>query len=68
MHERQPITAENPKLTLVMDQKPPMGSRIYMVSEYGAGFIGEYHPELGVVAWCPLPKLSQEDRQRLMAV
>ena len=65
MYERPVLTADEPKLKLVMDEKPPMGVKVYMVSEYGTGFLGDYHPELGVVAWAELPKLSKEQRQRI---
>jgi len=65
MYERPVLTADEPKLKLVMDEKPPMGVKIYMVSEFGAGFIGDYHPELGVIAWSELPKLSKNDKLRL---
>ena len=65
MYERPVLTADEPKLKLVMDEKPPMGTKIYMVSEFGNGFIGDYHPELGVVAWAALPKLGAEQRKRI---
>ena len=65
MYERPVLSALEPRLKLVMDEKPPMGTKIYMVSMYGNGFIGDYHPELGVVAWSELPKLSKEQRKRL---
>jgi len=65
MYERPVLTADEPKLKLVMDEKPPMGCKLYMVSEFGAGFIGDYHPELGVIAWSELPKLSKEQKKRI---
>lgn len=65
MYEAQPLTSEEPKLKLLYEHPAPKGKRIYMVSMYGAGFIGEFHPELGVVAWCELPKLSKEQKKRL---
>ena len=65
MYETQPMTALEPKLTLVKDVKPPMGQRIYMVSIYGVGILGDYNPELGIVAWMPLPKLSKNQRAKL---
>jgi len=65
VYERPVLTADEPKLKLVMDEKPPMACKIYMVSEYGTGVIGDYHPELGIVAWAELPKLSKEQRKRI---
>lgn len=65
MYEIKPLTALEPKLTLIADEMPPLGRKIYMVSEYGAGILGDYHPELGVIAWMPLPRLTQEQKERL---
>lgn len=65
MYETKPLTALEPKLTLIADAMPPLGRKIYMVSEYGNGILGDYHPELGIVAWAPLPKLTKEQRKRI---
>lgn len=67
MYESQPITAYEPKLKLVRDEPPPKGKRMYLVSLYGAGYIGEYHPEQGAVAWMELPRLTKEQKSRLEA-
>ena len=65
MYEHQPVTAYEAKLKLVCDHPPPKGKRMYLVSLYGAGYIGEYHPDQGAVAWCELPKLTKEQKERL---
>ncbi len=52
-------------MTLVKDEKPPMGTKLYLVSEHGIGILGDYHPEWGIVAWMRLPKLSDEQKKRL---
>lgn len=65
MYERKPLTAIEPKLTLLMDEKPPLGKKIYMVSTNGIGILGDFHPEWGIVAWAPLPKLTDEQHRRL---
>ena len=65
MYETQPLTALEPKLKLICDHPPPKGKRMYLVSLHGAGFLGEYHPEQGAIAWCELPKLQPNDKLRL---
>jgi len=65
MYERPVLTADEPKLKLVMDEKPPMACKLYMVSIYGTGILGDYHPELQIVGWMELPKLSKDQRRRL---
>ena len=65
MYETQPLTALEPKLKLICDHPPPKGKRMYLVSLHGAGYIGDYHAEHGAVAWCELPKLTKEQKERL---
>lgn len=50
-----------------MDEKPPKATKIWLITEYGSGFPGEWYPECGAVAWSPLPKLSPEQKRRLIA-
>lgn len=57
-----------PELKLVIDEPPPKGTKIWMVTRYGHGFSGEWHPEFQVVAWCGLPKFTPEQKRRLMAM
>lgn len=65
MYEHKPITTLEPKLTLVCDEKPPLGTKLYLVSKDGIGILGDYHPEWGIVAWSLLPKLTTEQKKRL---
>ena len=57
-----------PQLRLVVDELPPFGTKVWLVSEYGSGFAGVYHPEYGIVAWSPLPKFTPEQKRRLSAL
>jgi hypothetical protein len=50
---------------LVMDEAPPRGVKLYLISESGPGFLGQYHPEMQIIAWCPLPKLTENQKDRL---
>lgn len=60
----KPISEVQPLFRLVVDEKPPSGS-VWMVNQYGAGFAGYWYPECGAAAWCPLPKLTPEQKARL---
>lgn len=69
MDVTQPYLAElRPVFRLVVDELPPIGTKIWMVTQYGNGFAGDYHKEYGIVAWCPLPKLTPEQKRRLKAM
>lgn len=57
-----------PELKLVVDEVPPLGTKIWMVTEFGTGFAGDYHPAFHVVAWCGLPKLTPDQKKRLQAM
>lgn len=54
-----------PELRLIVDEAPPLATKLWLVTQFGHGFSGPYHPEHGVVAWSPLPKFSAEQKQRL---
>lgn len=58
----------HPELRLIVDELPPLGKKIWMVTVFGNGFSGDYHPEYRVLAWCPLPKLTPEQKRRLTAM
>jgi hypothetical protein len=53
---------------LVMDEAPPVGVKLYLISDAGVGFLGQFHPEMRIIAWCPLPKLTENQKDRLRAV
>lgn len=65
MHEQRPLSEVQPKLRLCCEEPAPKNVRIYLVSEHGAGFIGQWYDECGAVAWCPLPKLTPEQKRKL---
>jgi len=55
----------NPACRLIVDEPAPYATKVWLVTEYGRGFAGEYYPECGAVAWAPLPKLSAGQKARL---
>jgi len=65
MYEKPPATEVAPTCRLVMDEAPPLGTDCWLITRYGNGFRGAFHPEYGVIAWAPLPKLTQEQQRRL---
>lgn len=65
MYEKKPLTEIAPECRLVMDEAPPLGTDCWLITRYGNGFRGAFHPEYGVIAWAPLPKLTQEQQRRL---
>ena len=65
MYESKPLSEIAPVCRLLHDEPPPVGKRIWMITKYGNGFVGQYHPEYGVLAWCPLPALTKAQKIRL---
>lgn len=65
MSDRPYLAELAPIPRLVVDEKPPIGKKIWMITRYGHGFAGEYHKEYQVTAWCPLPKMTPEQKRRL---
>lgn len=66
MHEKPYLAEERPVCRLMIDEKPPIGTRVYMISQYGAGCIGTWNKEMtDIVAWAYLPKMNCEQKERL---
>lgn len=65
MDSQRYLSEIKPELRLVVDEMPPKGTKLWLVTIFGNGFSGEYHPEFQIVAWCPLPKFSPEQKRRL---
>lgn len=54
---------------LVVDEAPPIGVKLWLITQYGNGFAGDWQKHYtNVVAWCPLPKLTPEQKRRLLAM
>lgn len=64
---KMPYLAElAPIPRLIVDEKPPIATRIWLITKYGAGYAGIYDKhDMTVVAWSPLPKLTPKQKQRL---
>lgn len=65
MYERGPKTELRPACRLCVDELPPKGEQVWLITKYGNGFRGLYHPEYQVVAWAPVPKLDDDQKKRL---
>jgi len=57
--------ADEPACRLVVDHPPPLGTRIWLISETGNGCARHWHADSQIVAWAPLPKLTLAQRVRL---
>ena len=65
MYESKPMTELRPACRLCVDEMPPTGEQVWLITKYGNGFRGLYHPEYAIVAWAPVPKLTDEQKARL---
>jgi hypothetical protein len=51
---------------LIEDEKPPLATKIWLISKYGNGYAGCWDKtDKTIVAWSPLPKLTPEQKQRI---
>ena len=54
---------------LIIDELPPKGTKVWLISRYGFGYAREYRKDYkGIIAWCPLPKLTDEQKNRLKSI
>ena len=65
MYEKSPLAEVTPHCRLCIDEMPPLGKDVWLISKYGNGFRGAYHPEYDIVAWAYIPKLDPEQKERL---
>lgn len=68
LNDRAYLAELNPQFRLIVDELPPLGTKILMRTLWGPLIIGPYHPEYQIVAWMPLPKFQPEQRRRLDAM
>lgn len=60
------LAEERPVCRLIEDVKPPLATKIWLITKYGNGYAGTYNKEDDtVVAWSPLPKLTVSQKHRL---
>lgn len=59
------LAEECPSVRLVVDERPPLATKIWMIGAAGVGFAGHWHPEITAVGWSPLPKLTPAQKARL---
>jgi hypothetical protein len=54
---------------LIEDEKPPLATKIWLITKYGNGYAGMWDKnDTAIYAWCPLPKLTPEQKRRLLAM
>lgn len=57
----------SPNCRLIIDELPPLATKVWLITKWYTGFAGTYHPEYDIVAWAPLPKLTKEQKDRIEA-
>ena len=57
-----------PELRLVIDEAPPLGTKIWLVNVWGTGVDGQFYEGGKFIAWAPLPKFSPEQKARIEAL
>lgn len=64
MYEQKPISEVTPMCRLIIHEKPPIGKDVWLITKYGHGYRGRYdRDDNTVVAWSPLPKLTEKQRK-----
>jgi hypothetical protein len=63
------MAEERPAVRLIVDELPPIATKIWLITKYGNGYAGTYDKtDRLVVAWAPLPKLAPDQKRRLRAM
>ena len=66
MYENKPVSEVAPTCRLINDEKPPIGRDVWLITRYGHGYRGRYDKnDETIVAWAPLPKLTEEQKARI---
>ena len=53
----------NPACRLISEEKPPGGTKVWLITKYYTGFAGVYDKnDNTIVAWSPLPKLTRQQK------
>lgn len=64
MYQNKPLSEVAPICRLIDDELPPMSKDVWLITKYGHGFRGRYDKfDETVVAWTPLPKLTEEQKE-----
>ena len=54
---------------LISEETPPIATKLWIITIYGNGYAGTYDKnDKTQFAWCPLPKLTPEQKRHLMAL
>ena len=58
-----------PVCRLIIDEKPPLATKIWLITKFGTGYTGTYNKEDDtIIAWSPLPKLTTAQKHRLKSI
>ena len=64
MYENKPVSEVAPVFRLIDDELPPMSKDVWLITRYGHGYRGRYdRNDNTIVAWAPLPKLTEEQKE-----
>jgi|LakMenE18May11ns_1017448.scaffolds.fasta_scaffold9907681_4 hypothetical protein len=69
MEQHKYLAELGPIPRLIEDEKPPLATKIWLITKYGNGYAGMWDKnDTTIYAWCPLPKLTPEQKRRLLAM
>ena len=63
MEQLKHLAELRPTPRLIEDEKPPLATKVWIITIYGVGYAGTYDKtDKTQFAWCPLPKLTHEQK------
>lgn len=65
MQTERYIAEINPQFRLQVDEPAPLGTKCIFLTPYGSAVIGHWYAGCEFIAWCPLPKLNEKQKDRL---
>ena len=54
-----------PTWRLLSEEPAPISTKCLFLSRWGTAQVGHFHEEFGYVAWCPMPTLTAEQKEKL---
>lgn len=59
------IAEHKPLFNLTIEKRPPTNTKMIVRTLEGVSVISHYDPEFNIIAWCPMPTFSEEQRARI---
>jgi len=63
--EEKYIAEHQPEYRLQQEEPAPLNTKLIFLTPYGSAVVGHWYSGCEFIAWCPLPKLTLEQKIKL---